>query len=207
MALLRDQKTAQMPLVQFTEKRVEVTVIMRTSSGSPSTIANSGDASDSGSGNSWKWWTLQRCNRQRHRQVLSSRDNPKSCRDDTRAVQGDEPPLQKRMPNIKKILKTLEIIHAQGQVPDIAKTDEIPQAQLMPRRCTTNSDAETVPNVQEIQIGMLQRSAVRERSGGYACCERQARAIQTRRRHRGPHYTAHRQDRWCSLVGEAPGYQ
>ena len=77
------------------------------------------------------------------------------------------------MPNIKKIPKTVEITFAviQRQVPNIAKTDEIRQA----------------PNIQEIQIEMLQRSAVRERSGGYARCEGQARAIQTRRRHRGPH--------------------
>ena len=51
----------------------------------------------------------------------------------------------------------------------------------MPRRGTTNSCAETVPNAQEVQIGMVQRSAVRERSGGHAHCEGQARAIQTRR--------------------------
>ena len=38
--------------IQKDEKLVEVTVIMRTNSGSPSTTANSGDASDSGSGNS-----------------------------------------------------------------------------------------------------------------------------------------------------------
>ena len=59
------------------------------------------------------------------------------------------------MPNIKKISKTVEIIHAvgQAQVPNIAKTYEIPQAQFMPRRGTTNSCAETVPNAQEIQIG------------------------------------------------------
>ena len=69
----------------------------------------------------------------------------------------------------------------QGQVPNIAKADEIPQAQLMPRRGTTNSCAERAPNAQEVQIGMLQRSAVRERSGGYAHCDGQARAIQTRR--------------------------
>ena len=66
MTLLGVQKTAQMPLVQFTEKLVEVTVIMRTSSGTPSTTANSGDASDSDSGNSSEWWTLQGCSRQRH---------------------------------------------------------------------------------------------------------------------------------------------
>ena len=83
---------------------------------------------------------------------------------------------------------TVEIIHnvGQGQVPNIKKTDEIPQAQFMPRRCTTNSCAETVPNVQEIQIGMLLCNA-RERSGGFARCEGQARAIQTRKRHRGLH--------------------
>ena len=75
---------------------------------------------------------------------------------------------QQWMQNIKK-------------VPDIAKTDETPQVQFMPRRCTTNSCGDTVPNAQEIQIGMPQRSAVRERSGGYARCEGQARAIQTRR--------------------------
>ena len=79
------------------------------------------------------------------------------------------------MPNTKKSSKSVEIIHAvgEGQVPNIAKTDEIPQAQFMPRRGTTNSCAETVPNTQEIQIGMLQRSAVRERSGGYAHCKQQ----------------------------------
>ena len=106
------------------------------------------------------------------------------CRDDTGAVQGDEPAIQKRMPNIKKIPETVEIMHAvgQGQVPNIAKTDEISQAQFVPRQVTTNSCAETVPNAQDIQIGMLQRSAVRERSGGYAPCEGQACAIQTRRK-------------------------
>ena len=105
---------------------------------------------------------------------------PEGCRDDTGAVQGDERAIQRQMSNIEKISKTVEIIHAvgQGQVPNIAKTDEIPQAQFMPRRGTTNSCAETVPNAQEVQIGMLQRSAVRERGGG---CEGQARAIQTRR--------------------------
>ena len=57
MTLLGVQKTAQMPLVQFAEKLVKVTMIMRTSAGSPSTTANSGDASDSdsGSGNSSEW--------------------------------------------------------------------------------------------------------------------------------------------------------
>ena len=45
----------------------------------------------------------------------------------------------------------------------------------MPRRCTTGSCAQTVPNAQEIQIGMLHYSAVRERSGGYARREGQAR--------------------------------
>ena len=57
------------------------------------------------------------------------------------------------MPTIKKIPKTVEIIHAviQGQGPNIAKTDEMPQAQFMPRRCTTASCAETVPTTQEIQ--------------------------------------------------------
>ena len=83
------------------------------------------------------------------------------------------------MPNTTKISKTVEITHAvtQGQVPNIAKTDEIPQAQFMPRRGTTSSCAETVPNAQEIQIGMLQHSAVRERSGGYARREGQARGF------------------------------
>ena len=52
MTLLRVQTISQMLLVQFTEKLVEVTMVMRTSSGSPSITANSGDASDSGSGNS-----------------------------------------------------------------------------------------------------------------------------------------------------------
>ena len=43
------------------------------------------------------------------------------------------------MPNIKKISKTVEITHAviQGQVPNVEKTDEIPQAQFMPRGTTT----------------------------------------------------------------------
>ena len=54
MTLLRPQKTEQMPLVQFIQKLVEVTMIMQSSSGSPGTTQNSGDASDSdsGSGNS-----------------------------------------------------------------------------------------------------------------------------------------------------------
>ena len=50
MILPRVQKTAQMPQVQFTEKMVEDTELMRTSS-----TAISGDASDSGSGNSPEW--------------------------------------------------------------------------------------------------------------------------------------------------------
>ena len=61
MTLLRIQKTAQMQLVPFTEKLVEVTMTMRTSSGSPTTTENSGDASDSGSSSSSEWWILQRC--------------------------------------------------------------------------------------------------------------------------------------------------
>ena len=55
------QKTAQMPLVQFTEKLVEVTMIMQTSPGCPSITANSGDASVSGSSTSSEWETLQLC--------------------------------------------------------------------------------------------------------------------------------------------------
>ena len=101
-----------MPLVQFTEKLVEVTVIMRTSSRSPSTTANSGDTPESDSGNSSEWWTLQLCSRQRHCQVLSTREG---CRDDTGAIQGDEPAIQERMPTIKETPGTVEIIHAVGQ--------------------------------------------------------------------------------------------
>ena len=73
--------------------------------------------------------TLQLCSRQHRCQVPSNRENPEGCRDDTGAVQGDEPAIQKRMPTVKKISRTVEIIHAVGQglVPDIAKTDEIPQ--------------------------------------------------------------------------------
>ena len=117
MTPLRDQKTAQMPLVQFIEKLVEVTMIMRTSSSSPSTTENSGDASDSGSGSSW--WILQRCRRQRHWQ-----ESPEGCRDDTGIVQGDEHALLRQMPNIKTISKTVEITHLviQGEVPNVAKT-------------------------------------------------------------------------------------
>ena len=113
----------------------------------------------------------------RHSNGAPTSDNPEGCRDDTGTVQGDERAIQKRMPNIQKIQKTVEITHAvtQGQVPNIAKTYEIPQAQFMPRRCMINSCAETVPNAQEIQIEMLQHSAVRERSGGYARREGQAR--------------------------------
>ena len=135
MTLLRVQKTAQMPLVQFTEKLVKVTMIMRTSSGSPSTSAYSGDASDS---NSSEWVNTP----------TVQPTAPEGCRDDTGAVQGDEHAIRRQMPNIKKISNTVEITHAviQGQVPNIAKTDELPQAQFMPRRCTTNSCAETVPN-------------------------------------------------------------
>ena len=132
-----------MPLVQFTEKLVEVTMVMRTSYGSPSTVpavrrsggcSNGGDDSDTG-----------RCRATGKVRIC--------CRNDTDAGQRDEPAIQKRMPNIEKIPKTVEIIHAvgQGQVPNIARTDEIPQAQFMPRRCTTNSCAETAPNIQEIQ--------------------------------------------------------
>ena len=50
MFLLRIQKTAQMPQVQFTEKLVDDTVLMRTSP-----TANSRYVSDSGSGNSTEW--------------------------------------------------------------------------------------------------------------------------------------------------------
>ena len=50
MALPRVQKTAQMPQVQFTEKLVNDTVLMRTSP-----RANSRDASHSGSGSSTEW--------------------------------------------------------------------------------------------------------------------------------------------------------
>ena len=85
--------------------------------------------------------------------MSSTRENPEDCRDDTGAVQGDEPAIQKRMPTIKKISNAVEIIQTviRGQVPNIAKTDEIPQAQFMPRRCTTTRCAETVLNIQEIQ--------------------------------------------------------
>ena len=55
MTLLSVQKKAQMPLVQFIEKLVDDTVLRRTSSRSPSPIATSRDASDSGSGNSTEW--------------------------------------------------------------------------------------------------------------------------------------------------------
>ena len=70
-----------------------------------------------------EWWTLQLCSRQRRYLVLSTRENPEGCRDGTGAVRGDEPAVQKRMPTIKKIPKTVEITHAvgQGQVPNIAK--------------------------------------------------------------------------------------
>ena len=73
------------------------------------------------------------------------------------------------MQAIKKIPKIVEIIHAviQGQVPNIAKTDETPQSQFMPRRCTTTRCSDSMPNIQEIQkTEMFQRRAVRERSGG-----------------------------------------
>ena len=43
MSMLRIQKTAQMPQVQFIEKLVDDTVLRRTSSGSPSPTANSRD--------------------------------------------------------------------------------------------------------------------------------------------------------------------
>ena len=53
----------------------------------------------------------------------ASKKNPEGCRDDTGAVQGDEPAIQKRMPNIQKIPKTVGIIHVviQGHVPNIAQ--------------------------------------------------------------------------------------
>ena len=47
MFLPRVQKAAQMPQVQFTEKMVDDTVLLRASP-----TVNSSDASDSGSGNS-----------------------------------------------------------------------------------------------------------------------------------------------------------
>ena len=84
MSLLTVQETAG----QFTEKLVEVTVIKRTSSGSPSTTANNGIRRSGG-----------HSSRQRHCQVLSSQESPEDCRDDTGAV-------QRQMPNVKKISKT-----------------------------------------------------------------------------------------------------
>ena len=100
------------------------------------------------------------------------RKNPEGCRDDTGAVQGDQPVVQKRMPNIKKILETVEIIHAVGQ--DRCRTSR--KLTRYRRRSSCRGEArqtvvQTVPNAQEIQIGMPQRSAVRGRSGGYARCE------------------------------------
>ena len=50
MFLPRVQKTPQMPQVQFTEKMVDDTVLMRTSP-----TVNSRDASDSSSSNSTEW--------------------------------------------------------------------------------------------------------------------------------------------------------
>ena len=61
---LRAQETVRMPQVHSTEKLVDDTVLMRTGSGSPSSTANSEHSSDSGTGNSSEWWTLQLCNRQ-----------------------------------------------------------------------------------------------------------------------------------------------
>ena len=92
--------TVQMPLVQFTEKLVKVTMIMR-SSGSPNITANSGDASDSdsGSGNSSEWVNTPPV----------QPTAPEGCRDDTCSVQGDEHAIQRQRPNIKKISKTVEI--------------------------------------------------------------------------------------------------
>ena len=136
MALLRVQKTAQMPLVQFTEKLVEFIVIMRTSAGLA--IRRSGEHSNCAADSA-----TARCR------------EPGKIRKavETTQVQFKEPAIQKRMPTIKKTPETVETIHAviQEQVPNIAKTDEIPQAQFMPRRCTTTRCAETVPNIQEIQ--------------------------------------------------------
>ena len=84
-----------MPLVRFTEKVVKVTMIMRTSSGSPSMTSNSGDASDSGSGNSSEWVNNPKV----------QPTAPEGCRDDTGAIQGDEHARQREMPNIKKDLE------------------------------------------------------------------------------------------------------
>ena len=129
-------------------------MIMRTSSGSPSTTGNSRDASDSGSGNSSgvvNTPTVQPTAPLPGAEHLGKFQ--KAVVTTQVAVQGDEPAIQKRMPTIKKIPQTVGIVHAllQEQVPNIAKTDEIPQAQFMPRRCTTTRCAETVPNIQEIQ--------------------------------------------------------
>ena len=55
MSMLRIQKTAQMPQVQFIDKLVDDPVLRRTSSSSPSPTANGRDASDSVSGNSTEW--------------------------------------------------------------------------------------------------------------------------------------------------------
>ena len=98
--------------VQFIEKLVDDTVLRRTSSGSPSqkrivemlqiqvpAIRQSGEHSSC-------------ANRQLSLPGASHPENPEGCRDDTGAVQGDEPAIQKRMPTIKKkIPKTVEIIH------------------------------------------------------------------------------------------------
>ena len=121
--------------VQFIEKLVDDTVLRRTSSSSPSPTANS-----------------KRCFTFRFRQ-LATRKIQKAV--ETTQVQFKEMNLQYRklMPTFKKIPKTVEIIHAaiQGQKAEYVKTDEMPQAQFMPRRCTTASCAELVPTIQEIQ--------------------------------------------------------
>ena len=55
ISLLIAQKTAWTPQDQSNEKRVDDTVIMQTSSSSPSSTVNSEDASDSGSDNATEW--------------------------------------------------------------------------------------------------------------------------------------------------------
>ena len=98
------RRTWRFPSFQHTGKMVD---------GNAESSKDSADAAgpDPGSGNSSEWWTLQLCSRQRHWQVPSTRENPEGCRDETGAVQGDEPAIQKRMPNIQNV----EITHAVTQ--------------------------------------------------------------------------------------------
>ena len=206
MTLLRVQKTAQVPQVQFTEKLVEVTVTMRTSSSSQGTTANSRDVTDSGSSNSSEWWTLQLCSRQRHWQVPSIRENPEGCR----KVQFWEMNQQYRngcrtSRRSRRLLRSHTLRYR-----DRCRTSR--KLTRHRRRSSFRGDArQTVvqsqcPTSRRFRLGCS--SAVQYENDVVHMPVEEGRRARFRRAadieaHTG---TVHRQDRWCSREGEAPGY-